>query len=60
MSPNYPNTYPNDVEETWLIAAPTGSIINLQFLSFNVRFIVDVESIKLKLNMNLYLFCFTD
>ena len=37
MSPNYPNLYPNIAEETWLITAPTGSIINLQFLSFHVR-----------------------
>ena len=47
MSPNYPNSYPNSAEETWLITALTGSIINLQFHSFHVRFIVD--SIKIKL-----------
>ena len=36
-SPNYPNRYfPND-EKTWLITAPFGSIINLQFQSFHVR-----------------------
>ena len=58
MSPNYPDPYPNDAEETWLITAPTGSIINLQFHSFHVRFIVEYN--KLKLNMNSYLFCFTD
>ena len=45
MSPNYPSTYPNDAEETWLITAPTGSIINLQFNSFHVRFIVEFKSI---------------
>ena len=41
MSPNYPYSYPNNAEETWLISAPTGSIINLQFHSFHVRFIVE-------------------
>ena len=41
MSPNYPNSYPINVEETWLITAPIGSIINLQFHSFHVRLIVD-------------------
>ena len=45
MSPNYPSTYPNDAEETWLITAPTGSIINLQFNSFHVRFIVEFKSL---------------
>ena len=40
MSPNYPNSYPNNAEETWLISAPTGSIINLQFHSFHVRHII--------------------
>ena len=35
-SPNYPNRYfPHD-EKTWLIIAPVGSIINLQFHSFQV------------------------
>ena len=41
MSPNYPNAYPGHADETWLISAPTGSIINLQFHSFHVRFIVE-------------------
>ena len=45
MSPNYPNSYPNNAEETWLITASTGSIINLQFNSFQVRFIVEFKSI---------------
>ena len=44
MSPNYPSTYPNDAEETWLITAPTGSIINLQFHSFHVRLIVESKN----------------
>ena len=45
MSPNYPSTYPNDAEETWLIIAPTGSFITLQFHSFHVRFIVEFKII---------------
>ena len=44
MSPNYPNPYPNYAEETWLITAPTGSIINLQFHSFDVRHIAVFEN----------------
>ena len=44
MSPNYPNSYPNNVEETWLITAPTGSIINLQFHSFHVRINIESEN----------------
>ena len=36
VSPNYPY-YPPNTEETWHITAPTGSIINLQFHTFNVR-----------------------
>ena len=39
-SPNYPNNYfPND-EKSWLITAPIGSIIMLDFHSFHVRHIV--------------------
>ena len=37
MSPNYPNNYPSNAEETWMLTAPTGSIIILQFHSFHVR-----------------------
>ena len=39
MSPNYPNFYPKYAEETWLLTAPTGSIIILQFHFFDVRHI---------------------
>ena len=49
MSPNYPNSYPNNAEETWLLTTPTGSIITLQFHSFHVRLITDFE--------NTYLIC---
>ena len=41
ISPNYPNSYPNSAEETWLITAPTGLIIILQFHSFHVRLIAE-------------------
>ena len=44
MSPNYPNSYPINAEETWLLTAPTGSIITLQFLSFHVRLIVESKN----------------
>ena len=36
-SPNYPNDYFSDEEETWLIKAPVALIIKLQFQSFEVR-----------------------
>ena len=36
-SPNYPMNYPPYVEKNWLITASFGSIINLQFQSFQVR-----------------------
>ena len=36
-SPNYPNDYFSDEEETWLIKAPVTLIIKLQFQSFEVR-----------------------
>ena len=35
-SPNYPNNYFTYDKKTWLITAPFGSIINLQFHSFHV------------------------
>ena len=36
LSPNYPNSYPDYIYETWLITADLGTIINLQFHSFIV------------------------
>ena len=36
-SQNYPNDYFQNAMETWLITAPVGSIINLQFHTFHVR-----------------------
>ena len=37
MSPNFPNSYPSYVKETWLLTAPKGLSITLQFHSFHVR-----------------------
>ena len=37
MSPNYPHSIPPGVEKTWLLTAPTGSQITLEFHSFDVR-----------------------
>ena len=37
MSPNYPNSYPNNAYETWLLTASPGSTITIQFHSFDVR-----------------------
>ena len=38
ISPNYPNyEYPSYAYETWLLTAPNGLIITLQFHSFYVR-----------------------
>ena len=37
MSTNYPNSYPYSVVETWLLTVTSGSIISLQFHSFDVR-----------------------
>ena len=46
-SQNYPNEYFHNEVQTWLISAPVGSIINLQFHSFIVRHFIDVHSNKL-------------
>ena len=35
--------YPNNVDETWLVKAPTGSIINLQFHFVNIRILDKLE-----------------
>ena len=43
-SPNYPNSYPTNAEETWLITDPTASFITLQFHYFHVRLIVEFEN----------------
>ena len=36
MSPNHPNSYPNNAYETWLLTATFGSIITIHFHSFHV------------------------
>ena len=53
MSPNYPNPYPNNAEETWIITAPMGSIIILQFHSFLVN-IISLKQFEYKLIILLY------
>ena len=45
MSPNYPNSYPNNANENWLITDPTASFITLQFHYFHVRIIVEFDNI---------------
>ena len=41
MSPNYPNSYPNNTEETWLLTVHNGSAIFLEFQSFHVRLLTE-------------------
>ena len=41
------NSYPNVAYDTWLIAAPTGSIIYLQFHSFHVGHLEEFENITI-------------
>ena len=43
-SPNFPNEYFSNDEKTWLITAPVGSIINLQFHLFDVRLILETKN----------------
>ena len=43
-SQNFPENYPIDIQETWSITAPTGSIINLQFHHFQVRCILQSKN----------------
>ena len=57
MSPNYPNPYPNNKYETWLITAPTGSIIILQFHAFHVRLVVESND---RTKNEIQIFFFTD
>ena len=37
MSPNFPDSYPINIKESWLLTAPIGSIIILDFVFFKVR-----------------------
>ena len=49
-SPNYPNEYfPNNVK-TWLITAPIGSIIRIEFHTFDVGLITVSKHIQTKWN----------
>ena len=41
-SPNFPMNYPPNTVKNWLITAPIGSIINIQFHFFHVIFIVRI------------------
>ena len=43
-SPGYPNSYPNNAYETWLLTAPATSVIFIQFHSFYVRLIVESKN----------------
>ena len=40
QSPNYPDSYDNDLSCKWLISVPHGSHITLKLLHFDVRFLV--------------------
>ena len=44
VSPNYPNSYPDYIYETWLITAPVGIMIYLQFHAFHVCFYIHFEN----------------
>ena len=41
QSPNYPDSYNNNLTCKWLISVPHGSHITLRFLQFDVRFYVN-------------------
>ena len=40
QSPNYPDSYDNNLSCKWLISVPHGSHITLKFLQFDVSFLV--------------------
>ena len=56
-SPGYPNSYPNNAYETWILTAPNASIISIKFHYFHVR--TDVEY-KNRAKFKIILFSFTD
>ena len=37
ISPNYPNYYPNNIDETYSIEVETGSRIEITFLDFDLE-----------------------
>ena len=43
-SPGYPNSYPNNAYETWILTAPNASIISIKFHYFHVRTIVEYKN----------------
>ena len=43
-SPGYPNSYPNNAFETWILTAPNASIISLKFHHFHVRTIAEYKN----------------
>ena len=56
-SPGYPNSYPNNAYETWLLTAPNASIISIKFHYFHVRTIVEYKN---RGKYKIILFSFTD
>ena len=38
QSPNYPNNYPNNMDCHWIITAPFGFAIALDFQTFEVKY----------------------
>ena len=52
-SPSYPNSYPNNAHETWILTAPNASIISIKFHYFHVRTIAEY---KKELNIKSYYF----
>ena len=56
-SPNFPTYYFSNAEKTWLITAPIGSFIILQFHYFHVRLIVESKN---RTKYEVQIFCFID
>ena len=54
QSPNYPDLYNNNLDCKWLISAPYGSHIILEFLQFDVRFLVILISDLFSHHFNRY------
>ena len=43
-SPGFPNSYPNNAYETWILTAPSASIISIKFHYFQVRTIAEYKN----------------
>ena len=56
-SPNFPFKYYPNTKKNWLLTAPVGSIIILQFHSFHVRLIVECKN---RTKYEFIYFCSTD